>query len=113
MPRRAERERWRPVSQSSQRSPRRVVHVPVRAHAGGDGGRGEDGWRRADSGSVRTDRDASSSGAHAARDVLPPTTGHAAPAVGPPRGGFDAFSLRNGIMLLFITLLKPYERNAA
>jgi hypothetical protein len=65
VPCRAERERWRPLSQSSpaSASPRRVVHVPVRAHAGGDGGRGEDGWRRADSGSVRTDRDASSSGA--------------------------------------------------
>lgn len=116
MPCRAERKERggvQSVSPAASAYPRRVVHVPVRAHAGGDGGRGEDGWRRADSGSVRTDRDASSSGAHAARDVLPPTTGHAAPAVGPPRGGFDAFSLRNGIMLLFITLLKPYERNAA
>lgn len=64
---------------------------------------------RADSGSGRTDRDASLR----AGPTLPVTCSHNvppyAPRGGPPSGGFDAFCLRNGIMAILQhgTLLKP------
>jgi len=48
------------------------------------------------------------SGAHAARDVLPQRAALRTRG-GPPSGGFDAFCLRNGIMVILHagTLLKP------
>ena len=120
VPRRASERAEREVasSQSSPSSPTAGWAGGPRACARTRAARRMVGWplaptaasaARADSGSGRTDRDASLR----AGPTPPVTCSHNvppyAPRGGPPSGGFDAFCLRNGIMAVLHhgTLLKP------